>query len=248
MNHEHPNEMFDNGRHKAKIGFVLLATEQTIEDDMYQIIPREVGLHFTRAYIPDCMTVEKLGELAPGLSAAAELILPDGTLDVITYACTSGSLVIGEERVFSELTTGAPNAKPTSLISSIVRGLKQVNAKKIVVITPYLEEINLLQKDYLEKQGFEVLGIHGLQLVKDSDMIRVSPEWLMQYALEKDVAEADTLFISCGALRSIDILERLENQLGKPVITSNQAMAWDVMRLAGVDDKVPGYGVLLRDH
>ena len=242
------NITFDEGRHwRGKVGFVLLATEQTVADDMLQIIPEGVGLHFSRVAIPDSITIASLTQLVSGLSAAAQVILPDGSLDVITYACTSGSLVVGEGKVFAELNKGAPKAHKTCIITSVLRALKAVKAKRIVVATPYLDEINSLEKMYVEASGFEVLDIQGLQIEKDSDMVRVTPESILQFAISLDRADADTIFISCGALRSIDIIDRLEQLTGKTVITSNQAMAWDVMRLAGVNDSIAGFGWLLRD-
>lgn len=243
------NIKFDSGRHfKAKVGFVLLATEQTIEDDMYELMPKEVGKHFSRVPIPDSITNETLLNLANDLGPSASQILPDGSLDVITYACTSGSLVVGEERVFQELAKGAPKAVKTSLITSVIRALKTINAKKIVVATPYLDEINQKEKDYMISQGLDILDIQGLQLEKDSEMIKVTPDYLLQFAQSLDRADADAIFISCGALRSIDIIEELEARTKKPVITSNQAMAWDVMRLAGVNDRIMGFGKLLQDY
>lgn len=239
---------FDAGRHwRGKAGFVLLATEQTVADDMYQIIPDSVGLHFSRVAIPDSITIASLTELASGLGEAAKVILLDGSLDVITYACTSGSLVVGEDKVFSELHKGAPKANKTCIITSVLRALKAVDAKRLVVATPYLDEINNLEKVYIEASGFEVLDIQGLQIEKDSDMVRVTPESILQFAHSLDRVDADTIFISCGALRSVDIIERLEHLTGKTVITSNQAMAWDVMRLLSVNDAIPGFGRLLRD-
>lgn len=240
---------FDAGRHpRAKIGFVLLATEQTIEDDMYRLLPHEVGMHFTRAPIPDSITTQTLSDLASDLSESAALLLPDGSLDVITYACTSGSLIVGEERVFEELGKGAPKAIKTCLITSVIRALNAIKAKRIVVATPYLDEINQIEKDYMESRGFEVLDIQGLQLEKDSEMVCVTPDCILSFAESIDRADADAIFISCGALRSIEIIEELERRTGKPVITSNQAMAWDVMRLTGVNDTQQGYGALLRDY
>ncbi len=239
---------FDSGRHpRAKIGFVLLATEQTIEDDMHCLLPSGVGIHFTRSPIPDSITAETLTDLTKSLGDAAALLLPDGSLDVITYACTSGSLVSGEEAVFKELGKGAPGALATSLITSVMRALNALNAKRIVVATPYLDEINQMEKDYMEARGFEVLNIQGLNLEKDSEMICVTPDSLLRFAISVDQADAEAIFISCGALRSIEIIDELEKLTGKPVITSNQAMAWDVMRLAGINDQIPGYGVLLND-
>lgn len=242
-------DLFDAGVHyRAKIGFVLLATEQTIEENMFRMCPKGVGVHFTRAYNPDSITVESLSRQADDLARAASTLLPDGSLDVISYACTSGSLVIGEERVFAELSKGAPGAKTTSLISGVLRALRQVGAKRVSVATPYLDEINAREVTYMEDAGFEICEIRGLNLEKDSDMIRVRPDVIAELAASVDRPDADAVFISCGALRSIDVVDALEQRLGKPVICSNQAMMWDTLRLAGINDRIDGYGQLLRDH
>lgn len=245
-----PNEkLFDKGRHaRAKIGFVLLATEQTIEDDMFQLRPEGVGVHFARAAIPDSITVESLTHHAGDLARAAETILPDGSLDVICYACTSGSLVIGEENVFAELRKGAPKAEPTSIITAVLNALRTLGATRVAVATPYLDEINQQEADYMAAAGFEITNIQGLNLEKDSDMIRVRPGFLAEFAASVDTPDADALFISCGALRSLDIIEALEQKVGKPIICSNQAMMWDVLRRAGINDRIEGYGSLLRNH
>lgn len=242
-------QAFDDGRHsRAKIGFVLLATEQTIEDDVFKLCPEGVGLHFTRAAIPDSITVESLTRHADDLARAASTLLPDGSLDVICYACTSGSLVIGEENVFAELKKGAPNAKATSLITAVLNALRTIEAKRVAVATPYLEEINRREADYMSAAGFEITNIQGLNLEKDSDMIRVRPAFLAEFAASVDTPDADALFISCGALRSIEIVDQLEQKLGKPVLCSNQAMMWDVLRRAGIRDRMRGFGSLLREH
>ncbi len=240
---------FDAGRHhRAKIGFVLLATEQTIEDDVAKLMPAGAAAHFTRAAIPDSITSDNLQSQADMLAQCASLLLPDGSLDVICYACTSGSLVIGEERVFNELNKGAPQAIATSLITGVIRALRKIEAKRIVVGTPYLDEVNTLEKTYLEKAGFEVVDIQGLNLERDSDMVRVTPEFICEFAQSINRPDADTIFISCGALRTLDVVADIEERTGKPVICSNQAMIWDTLRLAGIDDRIGRYGKLLLNH
>ena len=239
---------FDAGSHpRAKIGYVLLATEQTIQDDVFKLRPPGVGIHFTRAAIADSITNESLAAQADLLADCAATLLPDGSLDVVCYGCTSGSLVIGETRVFSELNRGAPGAKATSLITGAIRALRAVQARRIVVITPYLEEVNLREVDYLEQAGFEVISLCGLNLEKDSDMVRVAPDFIVEFALAQDLADADAIFISCGALRSLDVIGEIEARAGIPAICSNQAMIWDCLRLAGIDDCFEGYGQLLSD-
>jgi len=238
---------FDEGRHaRARLGFILLATEQTIEDDMFRLAPPGVGVHFTRVWIPNKITVETLSAVKGELEAAAALLLPDGGLNVVCYACTSGSLVIGEKRVIEELSRGAPKARATTLITGVVRALRTLQARRIVVATPYLEEINALERRYLQGQGFEILDIRGMNIIKDTDMVRVAPEFIMEYARSLDRPDADAIFVSCGALRTLDIIDDLEREVGKPVVASNQAMFWDSLRLAGIEDAIEGYGVLLR--
>lgn len=242
-------EIFDEGRHpRARLGFVLLSTERTIEDDMFRLRPQGVGVHFTRAFNEDDITVDTLTNQVNDLARASSTLLPGGSLDVVCYACTSASLLIGEERVISELSKGAPSAHATTLISGVLRGLHALGARRVSVATPYLDEINGREVEYMEKAGFEISAIRGLNLDKDADMVRVSPQAIGRLAASVDRPDADAVFVSCGALRTLDIVEKLEQELGKPVICSNQAMMWDVMRLAGLDDRITGYGALLRDH
>jgi maleate isomerase len=240
---------FDDGRHaRAKIGYVLLATEQTIQDDVMRLRPVGVGMHFSRIAIPDSITVESLSTAADGLTEAARLILPDGSLDVVAYACTSGSLVVGEDRVHAALAAAQPQAKATSLIAGVIRALRAFGARRIAVGTPYVDPINAMEADYMAARGFEVADITGLGLKADSDMVRLTPNFLADFARAVDRPDADAVFISCGALRTLDIVDAVERDLGKPVICSNQAMLWDTLRLAGVEDRIPGAGRLLREH
>lgn len=242
-------DAFDAGRHaRAKVGFVLLATEQTIEADMRTLYPAGVGLHFARAPMPDSITEANLLAQVHDLAPAAATLLPDGSLDVVCYACTSGSLLIGEDRVCDELKRGAPYAEPTTLITGVLRALKAMNITRVAVATPYLDEINHREAVYMTDAGFEITNIQGMNIEKDSDMIRVRPEFIADYAAGVDTPDAEAVFISCGALRSIDVIDALEQRLGKPVVTSNQAMAWDTLRRAGVTDRIEGYGQLLRDY
>jgi len=238
---------FDQGRHpRAKLGFVLLATEQTIEDDMMLLRPAGVGVHFTRAPIPDSITVETLSVQIGGLAQAASLILPDGSLDVCCYACTSGSAVMGDEEICKALHAGAPNSRSTTLLSGVVDGLLALGVKRIALVTPYVPEINEIEARYLQGHGFDVTSITGLGLEKDSDMVRVDPDLILELGRAADRDDPEAVFISCGALRSIDIVEQLEKELGKPVVVSNQAMMWQCLRLAGIEDAIEGYGTLLK--
>ena len=236
---------FDEGRHcRAKLGFVVLAMEQTVEDDVFTLTPPGVGIHFSRIAMSNDATIETLGAMAPGITASAGLLLPEDRLDVISYTCNSGTMVIGEEGVMAALAEAKPEAKTTTVMTSVVRGLHAVGARHIVVATPYLDEVNDYVLAFLEMRGFEVLDIQGLNIRENTDVDRVEPEFMREFARGLDRADANAVFVCCGALRTLDITGALEGDVGKPVVVSNQAMMWDCLRLAGIDDVMPGYGRL----
>ena len=240
---------FDRGRNgRAKIGFVLIPNEQTIEDDMIRHMPAGVGAYFSRAPMPREISTTSLAQIGGALSAAAARILPDDGLDVIAFACTSGTVAVGEDKSCAELAKGAAGAKTTTLAGAVRKALAAVGAGKIVLGSPYIAELNANVARYLEDAGFDVLATHGMGLNYDTEMIRVAPDYLIDYTRAIDDPEADAVLLSCGALRSMDVIDEIEQVLGKPAICSNQAMLWDCLRLAGVDDRLPGLGRLLRDH
>ncbi len=239
---------FDKGRHhRAKLGFVLLSTEQTVQDDALTLCPEGVGMHFARLPNDDEITVETLAAQADHLAPAAKTLPPDGSIDVVGYACTSGSLVIGEDRVFAELKSAQPRARTSSIITGVMEALRAVGARRVVAATPYLDEVNAREADYMIANGFDVLEIQGLNLEKDSQMVTVTPDFLLEFGLAVNRPDADAVFISCGALRALDIIGELEAKIGKPAICSNQAFVWHMLRLAGIDDRIEGYGRLFSE-
>lgn len=238
---------FDAGRNaRAKIGFVLIPNEQTIEEDMTKIAPPGVGTYFSRATMPHEISTEALEKLGNSLADTAGRILPDDKLDVICFACTSGTVAVGEDKAKAELVRGARGAIPTTLMTSVKEALKLFKANNIVVGTPYCDELNTNVANYLIQAGFNIVDFQGLNLNFDHEMIKVEPDYLIEFGRAIDNQKADALLISCGALRSLDIVNELEKQLGKPVVVSNQAMIWHCLRLAGINDKIDGYGDLLR--
>ena len=240
---------FDSGRDsRAKIGFVLIPNEQTIEGDMICHLPAGVGAYFSRATMPREISTSSLAQLRSSLADTAARILPDDGLDVIAFACTSGTVAVGEDVALAELKSAVPNAQATTLAGAVRKALNAFNAKRIVIGTPYVDELNSNVARYFAQAEFEVLDIQGLALNFDTQMIRVAPEFLIEFAAKIDRCDADALVLSCGALRSIDVVDEIENRLGKPVICSNQAMLWDCLRLAGIDDMLAGLGRLLREH
>lgn len=237
--------VLDQGKHwRAKLGFILMSTDLAAEDDIFSMAPEGVGVHFTRLKTEDYTTNETLARHIVTMAEATRRLQPDVKPDVICYSCTSGSIVNGEENVMAEIRSGAPDSKPMTLVTGVVEALNALGAKKLVVGTPYLDEINNAEADFLLEKGFEILDIQGLNLETGIEFGCVTPDFWKEFASAIDHEDADVIFLSCSGIRSVEVIADIEAIVGKPVVTSNQAMMWSCLRHAGIQDKIIGYGRL----
>ncbi len=243
INSKTRNIEMNEGRHnRAKLGFILMSTDLAAESDFFDIIPKDVAIHITRLKTDDYTTNETLSKHIEHMAEAASRIQPDVKPNVISYSCTSGSIVIGEEKIMAEIKKGAPYAIPMTIVTGVVDALRELQIKKIVVGTPYLDEINTKEAEFLHNKGFEIINIQGLNLTTGTEFGRVTPEYWKKFAIEIDNKDADAIFLSCGGIRSVEVIQEIENITGKPVITSNQAQVWSCLRKAGIKDNIQGFG------
>ena len=237
----------NEGRHnRAKLGFILLSTDLAAESDFVDMVPKDIAIHITRLKTDDYTTNETLSKHIEYMADAASRIQPDVKPNVISYSCTSGSIVIGEEKIMTEIKKGAPYAIPMTLVTGVIDALRELKVKKIVVGTPYLDEINTKEAEFLYKKGFEIINIQGLNLTTGIEFGKVTPEYWKKFALEIDDIAADAIFLSCGGIRSAEVINEIENITGKPVITSNQAQVWSCLRKAGIKDNIKGFGKIFK--
>ena len=209
--------------------------------------PEGVAVHVTRLKTEDHTTNETLARHIDFMSDAASRIQPDMKPDVISYSCTSGSIVIGEERVMAEIEKGAPWARPMCLVAGVVDALRELGARRIVVGTPYLDEINTLEAEFLVRKGFDVLDIQGLNLQTGVEFGCVTADYWKTFAQEISRPDADAIFLSCGGIRALDVTQEIEQLTGKPVVTSNQAQFWSCLRRAGITDRLQGFGQIFSE-
>ena len=243
-----PREVeFDDGRHhRAKLGFILMSTDLAAEADFHDMAPDDVAIHITRLKTDDYTTNETLSRHIDFMADAASRIQPDTKPDVISYSCTSGSIVIGEDKVMDQIRKGAPDSIPMTLVTGVIDALRELDAKKIVIGTPYLDEINTREAEYLYYKGFEIVDIQGLNLETGIEFGKVMPDYWKRFALEIDRPEADAIFLSCGGIRALEVAQEIEEIANKPVITSNQGQMWSCLRRAGVVDEIDGFGQIFK--
>ena len=136
----------------------------------------------------------------------------------------------------------------TTPITAAIKAFKLSNFKKIAVLTPYPKDVNIKVYDYLIKQGLDIKSFSSFNLNYDSEIAKVTQDSLIQTISSIDLKEVDCLFVSCTALKIIDLIEDLEENLNTNIISSNQAIIWDSLRLSNTNNKIGGYGKLFKLH
>ena len=242
-----PFEMDDGIAKRAKIGLIVLATDYTIEHEWRTIFHHldGVALYQSRILNDDLITAQSLRAMQPRITLCAGLLTPDTPVDVVAYGCTSASIAIGEEKVFENIHAAQPTAHCTTPITAAFAAFNAFNASRIGVLTPYSAEVNKIVAKYIADRGVEVAVFGSFNEDRDSNVSRITPA-----SIEKGVREiikhaaVDAVFVSCTSVRLVEACKELEVSLGIPLTSSNHAMAWHAMRLAGIDDQLTRFGSL----
>jgi maleate isomerase len=231
---------------RAAIGLIVLANDYTIEYEFQRILARDgVAVYANRIPMAPMVSLETLREMEAGVAATTDLILPGGHLDVVAYGCTSGTIAIGKEALFARIREARPGVECTTPIVAGVAGCAALGIERIALLTPYVEEVNLGMRAFIEAHGVAVPVMGTFNNPVDVEVARISGESLMAAILELGSGDVDGVFVSCTSLRVTPVLAAAEAALGKPVMSSNQALAWHALRLGGVEDRIEGYGALL---
>jgi maleate isomerase len=232
---------------RARIGLIVLATDFTIEHEWRKIITPLAGvaLYQSRILNDAQITPETLRAMEPRIASATDVILPGGELDVVAYGCTSASMAIGEEKVFQRIREVRPGAKGTTPITAAFAAFRAFGAKRIGVLTPYRADVNRIVASYIQARGFEVPVFGSFNEQDDSIVARITPESIRSGVRRLlDTAKVDCVFVSCTSVRLAEAARDIEAETGVPITSSNHAMAWHALRLAGVGDALPQWGRL----
>jgi len=231
---------------RAKIGVIVLATDGTVENELRHIITMP-GVDFFESRIENAaeITPENLRLMEPLITTAADLILPGDALDVVAFGCTSASIVMGSDVIAQNIHAAKPGAKTTNPAFAAFAAFRALGAKRIGVLTPYGDSVNQLVQQSIEEAGFEVPVFGSFNEPHDPTVAKIDSESVKNgLAQIVDSTDVDAVFISCTSIRVAADVAAIEDEVGVPVTSSNHAMAWHCLRLAGVNDSLPEHGRL----
>ncbi|PWJ88181.1 MULTISPECIES: hypothetical protein [Mesorhizobium] len=227
----------------ATVGLIVLNTDEVAGIAFNSIMPKEkVSVFETRC---GYNTVNGFS-LTRTLAEVANDLPPVDRMDVVAFSCTSGTVAWGLERLFSELSKAFPGAKYTSPASAAILALRRLNASRIALLTPYGLETHKSFLSFFGGTGFEIVANGTFPYSTDHEICELSSESIFGAAKTLTLdGLPDALFISCCATPVVPHIKDLERELGIPVVTSSQAMAWDALHLADCYEPIQGFGRLL---
>ncbi|HEY0294061.1 MAG TPA: hypothetical protein VGC69_01865 [Bordetella sp.] len=235
---------------RARLGFLIPPGSPTTETEIIQMKPSGVSVHFTRMVVGATTPGSLDGQEERNRSQIAHLGLNIELLSmvkpsVIALAHTATSYTLGkdEEAQLTRRVEAETGIRFITAFASVVAALRQLGVSRVAVGTPYSESTTQQCRLNLEAHGFQVVSCARLQGV--TNIYDETAERAYQLARQVDVAEAQAVFLSGVGMPTVDVLQTLEQDTGKPAISSTSAMMWNALRTAGVQPSIPGYGRLL---
>ncbi len=234
---------------RARLGILTPSSNIVTEPEYVLMTPDGVSCHY-----------QKFEFTGGGVQALKNLenLLPDATTlisharpSAVAMCCTGGSFAGGfgyDKQLIKKMEAKSGGAQATTSSTAMIEAFKALGIKKVSLAVPYLEEVAMAEKKFVEDHGFEVVDIKWLGLHDSIEIAGVPQEVVYKLARDVDGPDNEAVFMSCIAMHTADIIEALEVDLGKPVVSSNQATMWHLLRLSGINESIDGFGELLADY
>ena len=233
----------------ARLGLIVLATDGTVEQEFREVLAQlpGVALFQSRIWNDPAITPETLKAMEARIPDCAKVILPGSDLDCLAYGCTSASMVIGPERVRDILLEARRPKTATNPALAALAAFEALGMRRIAVLTPYVRSVNQRLRGFFLSRDVEVPVLGSFNEADDPTVARIDAA-SVRAAAERLAGEPDVdgLFVSCTSVRLVESVAEIEAVVGKPVTSSNHALAWHALRLSGVETALPGLGELFR--
>ncbi len=247
-------ELDGGAGYRARLGLVVLHVDETIEPEFRRLIDHDgVAVYCTRIRSGTEVTADSLQDMATRIPDAARLLPPARPMDVVGYACTSGATLIGPDEVARSIRDARPKEHPghfgdsaiTDPLTALKAACHALGIHKPAFVSPYIADVSSAVRNALETDGISISTVGSFEQSEEHTVARIRPASMLEAILRVGrAAPCDGVIVSCTNARTLDVLADAEAQLELPVISSNQALAWHMLRLAGVRDHGHGPGSL----
>jgi maleate isomerase len=230
---------------RARLGVLVPSGILATEPEYGKMTPEGVSCHYHRIAFQGG-GIENLKKVEEGLEDATRIIMhvrPAAMAMTGTGVSFAGGYGY-DRQMIEKMKKINGNLPTTTTSSSVIDALHRLGVSKISMAMPYIEEVALAAVKFVEESGIRVLKKKWLS----ESPAYVPGDKVYALAREVDTPESEALFLPCTGWHTIDVIEKLEGDTGKPVISSNQATMWNLLRLAGINDKIEGYGQLLTKY
>jgi maleate isomerase len=217
----------------ARIGLIIPSSNRMVEAEMVPAFPAGVAAHVTRLRMTGANHLA-FDQLLPRIEDAARA-LTDARCDVVVFHCTANSMEggkTGEEQILAALAQ-AGASRATTTITAIQRALSALGARRMVLVTPYSASTTEHEADFLRQAGYDVLSAQGLALAGSDAYCATPSRFWHDRVVAAARSDAEAYLISCANISVFGVIDDLEARLERPVVTSNQAVIWDALRLLG---------------
>ncbi len=230
----------------SRIGLLVPSSNTTVEPEFYRALPSGVSLHTARLYLTQ-IAPEAIAEMVRDIAVQAKL-LASAEVDVIVLGATAPSFLKGlgyDKNIIAEIEK-ATGIAATTTSTALIQAIQFIGAKRVVLGAAYDDKVNAIAKSFMEASGITVLDAQGLGYVDNLKVGRLEAQTAYDLACKVDCPEAEAIVLACTNWKTMDVIDRIEQKTGKPVVTTTQASIWACLRMIG-GANVQGFWQLLRD-
>lgn len=228
---------------QATLGLVVLQSDETLEQDFRRLFTgQDIAIYVNRIPSAEVLSEDSIAAMKDELTRGASLFPRAAQFDAVAYGCTSGTTLIGADAVATLLQKGVETPVVTDPLTAALAALKHLDIGPIGLVTPYIEAITAPVRDAFNAAGHHVVAAMTFGEAEEAKVARIGPEAIKSAARAAATSGAEAIFLSCTNLRTMDVIADLEHELGMPVLSSNQVLAWHMAQRTGaiVDQTAPG--------
>jgi len=230
-----------------RIGLLLPSSNSVQEPDFLSVLPKHITLHVARMGLSN-VEADSTGRIVEEIETESRK-LADVDADVILFAATAPSSRngIGYDRQLIQRISAASGKPATTASTALLEALRVLGARRIVLGAPWSEAINRTAAAFIEANGYAVTAQEALGHVRNLDIGLLEPQSAYDVGRRVDRPDADAVMLACGNWSTFAIIDRLERDLGKPVLTTNQVSLWHALKMMD-EGPLTGLGALMREH